>query len=154
MNTNNDEFIMIEVTGDTGAVDHVMSPDAVPGCKVAESPGSRSGRGFIGPSGEKIENLGEMALDVLSDETGQELTATFQAADVTRALMSISKICDSGKDTKVSFDSREGVVTRRGRVLARFHRKGGLYVMKMRVRKPKETTHGTKSGFTRLGGKA
>ena len=154
MNTDEDGYVTLELTGDTGAVDHVMSPDEVPGHQVQESAGSKAGRGFIGPAGERIDNLGQLALDMQAQETGQKLTATFQAAEVTRALMSISKICDSGEGTKVVFDSKQGLVTRKGRELAKFHRKGGLYVMKVRVRtpgKPKEQPRSPEQGFTRPG---
>ena len=160
MNADEDGYVMLELTGDTGAVDHVMSPDEVPGQALKESPGSKAGRGFLGPAGERIDNLGQLELDMQTEETGQQLYATFQAADVTRALMSISKICDSGEGTKVVFDSKQGVVTRQGREMARFHRKGGLYVMRVKVKTDgnakkdsKIQPRGPEQGFTRPGGK-
>ena len=122
----------------TGAVDHVMNPAAIlsTGIEVIESAGSRDGRGFIGPGGERIENEGEMKVQMEQVDDGLTFGATFQAADVTRALMSIAKICDSGPKTVVAFDSEKGVITRAGKEIGRFKRKNGLYTTQVRMRKP------------------
>ncbi len=69
-------------------------------------------------------------------DDGLTFGATFQAADVTRALMSIAKICDSGPKTIVAFDSEKGVITRAGKEIGRFKRKNGLYTTQVRMRKP------------------
>ena len=86
-----------------------------------------------------------------------KLGGTFQAADITRTLMSISKVCDSAPDTSVTFTAKDGIVRRKGRDIAIFYRKGGLYVMQAIVKKPRlENTNkleGVASDFPRQGQK-
>jgi len=132
-----DDEVILEVTADTGAVDNVANPRELPGFKVQESPGSRNGKHFMGAGAERIKNEGQVKLSMEPIAGGKKLGATFQAAEITRALMSISKVCDSAPDTTVTFDSKAGIVTRRGKEIAKFPRKGGLYVMQVRVKKPK-----------------
>ena len=135
-----DDEVILEITADTGAVDNVTNPKELPGFPISESYGSRNGKHFLGAGAERIRNEGEVKLSMEPVDGGQRLGSTFQAADITRTLMSISKVCDSAPDTKVTFDSRKGVVTRKGRSIATFQRKGGLYVMRVKVKKPKTST--------------
>jgi hypothetical protein len=51
--------------------------------------------------------------------------------DVTRALYSVSKMCDEG--CEVHFTATEGIVTKQGKVVAKFVREGGLYVVEMEI---------------------
>ena len=133
-----EDEVILEVTADTGAVDNVGSEEDFPGFEVQESPGSRKGQHFVGAGAERIKNKGEIKISMEPTDGGkQKLGATFQIADVTRSLMSISKVCDAAPGTTVTFDSQKGVVKRRGRDIATFHRKGGLYVMRVKVKKPK-----------------
>ena len=72
-----------------------------------------------------------------SDENNQinALTSTFQLARVTRPLMSVSKICDSG--LTAHFDREKAVVRdARGKTVTVFKRVGGLYICKMKLKKP------------------
>ena len=62
---------------------------------------------------------------------GTTVSSTFQVADVTRALYSVSKLCDSG--CEVHFTAVEGVVTKDGVAIARFPRENGLYVTEMTI---------------------
>ena len=62
---------------------------------------------------------------------GTTLHSTFQVADVTRALYSVSKMCDEG--CVVTFSATEGIVSKDGQVVARFAREGGLYVAEMEI---------------------
>ena len=65
------------------------------------------------------------------------VNAVFQIADVCRPLMSVSRICDRGGNT-VTFDSKKGVVRdKKGRIICVSHRKGNLYVGRMKLRNPK-----------------
>ena len=135
-----DDEVILEITADTGAVDNVTNPKELPGFPISESYGSRNGKHFLGAGAERIRNEGEVKLSMVPLDGGQRLGSTFQAADITRTLMSISKVCDSAPDTKVTFDSQKGVVTRKGRSIATFQRKGGLYVMRVKVKKPTTDT--------------
>jgi hypothetical protein len=134
-----DDEVVLEVTADTGAVDNVMNPNEIPGFPIKPSFGSRNGKHFMGAGAERIENKGEVRLSMKPTDGGQKLAGTFQAADITRTLMSISKVCDSAPDTTVEFSAKEGIVKRKGRPIAKFYRKGGLYVMRVKVKKPAST---------------
>jgi len=145
-----DGEILIEVTMDSGSVEHVMNREEVPTCAVLESQGSRMGKNFMAANGTKLPNEGEFHLEVLPEGAVKGLNTVVQAANVTRPLFSVSKICDTSTDTEVTFNSRICQVKKGGRVVATFHRKGGLYVAKMRV---KDRSKGPReaSGFPRQG---
>jgi hypothetical protein len=63
---------------------------------------------------------------------GKGIKSTFQVADVTRALYSVSKICDDG--CEVYFTATEAVITKGGKVVTRFKREGGLYCAEMEIK--------------------
>ena len=50
---------------------------------------------------------------------------------MTRALYSVSKICDDG--CEVHFTATEAIVTKDGKVVTRFGREGGLYCVGMQA---------------------
>ena len=135
------EYIEVDVVGDSGAGDNVASRQGAPGCNVRESAGSRKGQNFVSASRTRIKNEGEMTLEMQAptDKDGEfnPVNAVFQVADVCRPLMSISRICDRG-DNKVTFDKQKAVVRNsKGQIVMVFHRKGNLYVGRMRVKNPK-----------------
>jgi hypothetical protein len=61
------------------------------------------------------------------------MKTTVQVAEVSRPLMSVSQICDAHSDNRVIFSASEGIVMRKGVVLARYPRSGGLYVAEMEI---------------------
>ena len=89
-------------------------------------------------NGSKMPNLGEKHLNLSVDRGGGigRITSCFQIAQVTRPLMSVGKICDSGFG--VSFDQKCARVTdSKGKVVCEFHRdNGGLYIAKMKITDP------------------
>ena len=147
-----DEEIEIEAAADTGAVDHVTPPSSLPGSVVVRRcPRTRN---FVAANNEPIVNHGE-AVVLLQQESGAEVLITTQVADVSRPLHSISKICD--EEHEMLFTKTGGTVVPAGALsrylhlvknLAKYPRRGGLYVAKMRARAPKTPR---KSGFTRPG---
>ncbi len=78
-----------------------------------------------------MRNRGEAKLRLTDPKAGTTLHSTFQVADVTRALYSVSKMCDEG--CVVTFTESEGTVTKDGETVARFIREGGLYVAEMEI---------------------
>ena len=63
------------------------------------------------------------------------IKSVFQVAEITRPLMSVSKICELGH--KCVFDEHQAqVVSKSGKVLCTFERKGGLYVAEMTLKSP------------------
>ena len=70
------------------------------------------------------------------DGAVNNIDSTFQAAKVSRPLMSVGRICDSG--LRVEFDKNVArVISQDGKVLTVFEREaGGLYLARMRLKRP------------------
>ena len=63
------------------------------------------------------------------------MRSVFQVAEITRPLMSVSKICDQG--LLAVFDMHKAVIKNaKGETVCEFARQGGLYVTEMVLRKP------------------
>ena len=132
----------IEVALDSGCCDHVMDVETeAPGYEISDSASSRRGGCFIVGNGERITNDGEAMLNL---ETGggpgqtsqvQRFQSTFQAARVTRPLMSVSRVCSNG--FRCVFDAQKAqILDKDGQEVCVFERKGGLYVSRMRLKSP------------------
>ena len=63
------------------------------------------------------------------------IKSVFQVAETTRPLMSVSKICELGHKC-VFDDSKAEVITKSGKILCTFQRKGGLYVAEITLKSP------------------
>ncbi len=120
----------IKIAMDSGAGDHVASPEDVEGFAIEESPNSKAGRNFVAANGGKIRNHGQSMVKMRTKD-GMRVASTFQVADVTRPLYSVSKLCDAGYD--VPFKKDEALVTKDGKIIHRFHSEGGLYVAEMHI---------------------
>ena len=128
--------IEFEVALDSGSVVHVCSLEDCRGYKLVESPGSRRGQEILMGDGGTIPNLGQATLNLTDDCADRDLQSTFQIAAVTRPLMSVGKICDTGNTVTFS-DVMAVVRAKDGSEIARFHRNnGGLYVAKLKLRNP------------------
>ena len=136
----------IQIAIDSGAGKNVTPPEVLDGYTVSPSYGSRHNKHFVAANGGKILNLGETELN-FNDGAGSRMRSTFQVAEVSRMLYSVSQLCDAGCD--VAFTKTEGKVTKDGKLLATFPRKGGLYVMTTTLKAP--TAHKPKpdTGFVR-----
>ena len=100
-----------------------------------EAAGSRAGLKYAAANNHKMENEGEQDVKFTSRE-GVRAAMTFQIAKVTRPLMSVSKICDSGMTAE--FDKTKAVVRdSQGKTVCIFQRGGGLYVCRMPLKPPK-----------------
>ena len=93
------EDITVDMILDSGACRHVMPRECAPGYQVQDSAQSRRGLGFIVGNGERVPNEGQFVFNLDAD-TGQEspraLACTFQVADLTKPLMSVSQLCEQG----------------------------------------------------------
>ena len=130
----------IEVCLDSGCCDHVMDMQDAPEYQafLMESSGSKRKQHFIVGNGARVPNEGELLLN-LESEIGQNkrrLQSTFQVVEVTRPLMSVSRICDQG--LRCVFDDQEALVVDKatGETIVSFQRRGGLYIAKMRLKPP------------------
>ena len=138
LNVDNWEDIMIEVGLDSGACRHVMVRESAPGYHVHESNSSRRGLGFVVGNGEHIPNEGQFVVSFDADN-GQgsttPLACTFQVADLTRPLTSVSQICEQG--FKVEFkDTHALVIDSSGETVCMFQRSGQLYTNQMILKAP------------------
>ena len=133
LTVDNWEDIMVEVVLDSGACRHVMARENAPGYQVHDSSASRRGLGFIVGNGERIPNEGQFVLNLDADDdqgSVTRLSATFQVADVTRPLMSVSQLCEQG--FRVEFkDTHALVIDSSGRTACRFQRSGQLFTCQM-----------------------
>ena len=121
----------LKVALDSGAGDHVAAADQVGRKSIRPSAGSRNGRHFIAANGDRMANQGEAELNMVAPG-GRTVKSTFQIADVTRALFSVSKMCDEG--CEVHFAQTEAIVTKGGKVITRVAREGGLYCVEMQLK--------------------
>ena len=107
-----EEFIDIEIALDSGAGDHVTDDLDAPGYTIQESRGSKNGNHFIDASGNRLENRGQLVLELqtprIDGSKACNIKSTFQAAKVTRPLWSVGKICDEGHD--IRFTKTKAVV--------------------------------------------
>ena len=134
-----EKFYTIEVALDSGAANHVLSREDVPGYTIAESPGSKRGQQFQVASGKLIPNEGQVKMTMLASCGGGQdswLESTFQVAQVTRPLLSVSKICERGDLGVLCRENEAFILDKDHKVVARFERRGGLYVTEMRVPNP------------------
>jgi len=133
---------------DSGAGEHVANADDVAAMTVRPSTGSKNNRHFVAANGQRIPNQGEVTMR-LKGSSG-DVTSTFQVAPVTRPLHSVSRMCDM--DCEVKFTKKEGVVTKNGKVIARYPRVGGLYVAEFEaIDRAMADSPGNDSDFTRQG---
>ena len=137
-----DQDQKIEIALDSGAGEHVASRSAAAGYTVVESAGSRAGQHFVAAGGARIPNEGQFTLALrsgdLEKKKGKDIKSTFQVAKVTRPLWSVGRICDEGFDVK--FTNNEAyVMTKEGKEVCKFKRKGGLYVAELHLKSPVKT---------------
>ncbi len=137
------EFLEVEMTLDTGATVHAADRLDFPGCSVVESAGSKAGQQFQAAGGKLIPNEGQAYIQLFAE--GIEMAMTVQIAKITRPLLSVTKMTESGEISVLCKKDEALVQDSKGKILARFHRKGGLYVCMMKYRNPKFRGE----GFTR-----
>ena len=136
------EFLDIQMTLDTGATVHAMDKLDLPGFVIEESAGSRAGQKFQAAGGKLIDNEGQVQIAMLAPGTNQELICNIQIAKVTRPLLSVTKMTESGKVKVVCTKDVAEIQDLNGKVLATFEKSGGLYTAMMRVRNPRHQSFG------------
>ena len=90
------EWTKLSLAGDSGACESVIdAAEQVPGYDVQESRASKSGLVYASATGEEIPNLGEVLLPMLTKENTKR-SMKMQAAEVSRPLASVKRICEAG----------------------------------------------------------
>ena len=85
---------------------------------------------------KKVPNEGEVSLNLETiGGATTKIKSTFQVAEVTRPLMSVSRLCEKG--LICVFDEKGAKVQdQNGKVICTFVRQCGLYVAKLRLKRP------------------
>ena len=132
------EFLLTEMTLDTGATTHAADRLDFPSHEVKESAGSRAGQTFGCAGGKRLANEGEVNVVMIAPGGLEcELDATVQITKITRPLLSVSQMTKSGKVMVVCKGDEAVILNLDHEVLAVFKQKGGLYVADMKVRNPR-----------------
>ena len=103
---------------------------------LTESDGSRRKQNFIVGNGQKVPNDGQLLPNLESDAEGnRKIKSTFQVAEVSRPLMSVSRVCDQGMTCTLT-DSHAPVLDNTEMTVVKLERRGGLYIARMRLKPP------------------
>ena len=114
---------------DSGAAESVCPREMAPQFEVKDTLASRAKVFYTAASGGQIMNIGESNIPVCL-ENGARTIATFQVCDVSRPLMSVSRLCEMGN--RVLFGANGGVIMNlaTGQVTP-FQKEDGVYVFEM-----------------------
>ena len=118
----------IDIVIDSGAAESVAPASIAPWIPAAPSEGSKKGQQYLNASGEKLPNLGEKKIRGLTNESFL-VNSTFQLAEVTRPLCSVSQICDRGNE--VHFDQHGGYIISESGRRTHFRRENNVYVLQL-----------------------
>ena len=121
----------LQVTIDSGAVDHVIPKGWAPKFEIKSTEASRKGMWYTAANGTKIYNHG--AKDIVGKtESGMEAGMRFQVADVTKALGSVKKICQAGN--RVVFEEKGSYIEdKKTGAKTRIQEENGRYVMNLYI---------------------
>ena len=123
---------------DTGAAVHAADRVDFPGHAVEASPGSQAGQKFQAAGGKVIGNEGQLHAFMEPHNCNRvQLQVCFQVAKVSRPLISVSKLTEMGELQVLCKKDEALIVTNKGATVARFARRGGLYVAMMKVKNPR-----------------
>ena len=128
-----DEWVLINVTVDSGACVTVMPSGLCPGISIIDNDLSRSGVGYEVANAEFIANLGQRRCQVMTVGSMIPKQITFQVADVHKPLLSITACSDMEFDCYIG---KEGGSLRNrmtGEVIP-LERRGSHYSLRMWVR--------------------
>ena len=121
----------MEVMVDSGAAATVIPERLLPDHPVRSGEASRRGVHYLAADGGRIPNLGEIDIKFVTRE-GHRSNLTFQAADVSKPILSVHDLTMAGND--VSFNPAGGVIRHKktGRQTA-FRKVGGVYILEVLV---------------------
>ena len=105
------EWTRLRTVMDSGAAESVGPPSMAPGVPIHESPGLRRGQAYIAAGHERIPNMGQQVLSVVTNE-GLEAQTLYQIAEVTRSLTAVGSTCDRGN--VVVYSPHGGCIINRG----------------------------------------
>ena len=84
-----------------------------------------------------MRNEGQMTINMVSPLEGTPIQLCTQVTKVTRPLLSVTKMTEEGTLEVLCGKDKAVVRDLKGKILATFHKKHGLYVCMMKVRNPR-----------------
>ena len=130
---------------DSGAAESVCPRSMAPNFQIQDSIASRAGVYYTSADGGRISNVGQTTVPIAL-ENGVRTTAVFQVADVSRPLMSVSKVCEAGN--RVLFGKGGGYIMNiETGASTPFYMVDGVYVFSMWIPPLSEPSLG--QGFPR-----
>ena len=105
---------------------------------VRESNGSRHGASFIMGNGNRVPNQGEVQVNMeapAGNGVHNPVGNVFQVAEITRPLLSVSKICEQGLTCVFDKDGAR-VMDPNQRTVCKFDRVKNMYVGKWKLKAP------------------
>ena len=124
----------MELIVDSGAAASVMPQDLLGDHPVFPGDASKRGVHDLVANGDRVPNLGEMKLQVVTKEQFVS-NMTFQVADVDKPILSVGEITKSGNEVK--FDTNGGAITHlKRRKQFHFKQRGGIYIIEIMVAPP------------------
>ena len=116
--------IMVEVTLDSGACRNVMPRECAPDYPIQDSNARRRGLAFVSGNGERVPKEDQFIFNLGADNgrgSHAQLAPTFQVAELTLPLMSVSQIYEQGFQF-VFKDTHALDVDQAGETVCRFER--------------------------------
>ena len=127
--TESQGWHQIEVVLDSGAAVSVCPKDMCPQFAMEDFEASKAGVYYTGANGGKLINPGQTHVTVAL-HNGARALVTFQVADVSRPLVSVSKVCEMGN--RVVFGANGGyILNLETGAATQFVKKDGIYVFNM-----------------------
>ena len=97
----NGEWEKLTFTGDSGACDHVITPDAANAFKLHETASSKAGEVYRAANGSQIKTYGERRLRGVT-QNGIGFNMSCQVTDVKKNPASLVKMTEEGNDIALS----------------------------------------------------
>ena len=128
---------MVDITVDSGACDHVIGPNVLPG-PVVQTEASRNKVPYYSASGEPITNYGMQEVAGYTQD-GVEFNMKFNVAAVSKPLASVGRICAAGN--QVNFGTQGGsIIGQDGSTSVDLTLQDGTYGLKIWVLVPETTS--------------
>ena len=128
-----EEWEYINVTVDSGAVDHVVNEECGKQFGVRETEMSKKGGYYVAANNTKIYNKGERDVKGYTEE-GRKAGMTFQVAGVNGPLGSVRKMCKEGN--RVVFDEEGSFIEdKKTGMRTKIQNEGEAYILKLKVKK-------------------
>ena len=136
MNACEGTWEKIDITVDSGAVDTVAPPSVASHVPIESTWASQEGYCYRAANGQLLPNLGERKIRGVTQE-GSAVGLTFQVAEVTKVLGSVSKFCEAGNRVVFDDSDPEGsyIMNKSTGVRTKMHKSDGVYKIPVWMRK-------------------